>query len=404
MVCTRFGVGVTDSSWLRHRLQVFEAVTLPSVANQLGVSFSWLIFVGKEAPVWFSDALSVMLVDFPQKVAVVHEAQNIKFVNDFLRGQPGSRVLALIDDDDAWVPHYLAHAVSEARKFWTQGAEKVAFSFDLGIEWIIEDLVNLDRPLANSGFRITKAGIRPYRRPGAFLTMASVIADACGFEFPSEAFRIHGDFAQSLEKHGFRRAILVCEEPLWLYLRHRHADSGLRKALSTSLPVPFSSLCEFFGLRSDLLRAYLEDSRNHGYSSKRWRKSESRSVKVFETDQLARGPFDETRDLFWLHKILVNEAGSITTPLPEIPSSTLRMQTFDGENRQYQFELPLSESEREALYMLVRGGYFEGQLCVSVADKLVPYTVWAPICVDGERGGHFWRDRATQVRPIRIYC
>lgn len=52
VISTRFGVGVKDESWLKHRFELFEAITAPSLRAQTNQNFIWNIFVGKDAYDW----------------------------------------------------------------------------------------------------------------------------------------------------------------------------------------------------------------------------------------------------------------------------------------------------------------------------------------------------------------
>jgi hypothetical protein len=65
-VLTRFNVTFVHrepppAAWLRHRLDLFQRFTLPSMRGQTGQPTGWLIFCDTRSPDWFRDAIDRLL-------------------------------------------------------------------------------------------------------------------------------------------------------------------------------------------------------------------------------------------------------------------------------------------------------------------------------------------------------
>ena len=64
-VFVRFGIGVFDPEWLRYRLDLFKAVTLPSIKAQKNSSFRLIVQVDEELPEPFSAELHGAIENLP---------------------------------------------------------------------------------------------------------------------------------------------------------------------------------------------------------------------------------------------------------------------------------------------------------------------------------------------------
>lgn len=64
-IFTRLGIGITSPSWLNRHLDVFEAVTLPSLLHQSDLRFHWLIGIDAGMPREVRARLDALLSDKP---------------------------------------------------------------------------------------------------------------------------------------------------------------------------------------------------------------------------------------------------------------------------------------------------------------------------------------------------
>ena len=52
-IFTNFGIGVLDSSWLHHRLDLFESTLYQSLNNQTDTDFTLNLFIDEDHPEFF---------------------------------------------------------------------------------------------------------------------------------------------------------------------------------------------------------------------------------------------------------------------------------------------------------------------------------------------------------------
>ncbi|MEM7197505.1 MAG: glycosyltransferase, partial [Pseudomonadota bacterium] len=173
-VTTRFGIGLTDSVNLAHRLKLFEVTVLPSLINQTYQDFHWLILIDARLDGDILQSLKRLIVPFPHfhlvRVDVLNSAcQSIGsyawiwasamhyIIACKLCDDPRDYVLtANIDDDDAWHrdalkitakvtrtqidPHLLSHNLYSHGKNHSVGASQgFILSYPNGYEWYIHE-------------------------------------------------------------------------------------------------------------------------------------------------------------------------------------------------------------------------------------------------------------------------
>lgn len=108
IVMTRFNVRFSDDSqppnedWLRHRLEIFERYTAPSMAAQTALPDEWLLFCDEASPSWLTARLAqigtVRLVRGPFTSMTASEAV----------GAPcASLITTRLDNDDAIARNFL---------------------------------------------------------------------------------------------------------------------------------------------------------------------------------------------------------------------------------------------------------------------------------------------------------
>ncbi len=112
-VATSYGGGAPpDDDWLRHRIQLFETFTLPSVIGQTVEDFTWLVFFAPESPEFLSDAIG-RWARCPRFNACVADGMDTGWVaGEAIRAEIDSRagyiITTRLDNDDALCRTHLA--------------------------------------------------------------------------------------------------------------------------------------------------------------------------------------------------------------------------------------------------------------------------------------------------------
>jgi len=88
--------------WMKHRMELFEKYTLPSVMLQTCKNFTWLLAFAKETPIWITDKYK----EFPN-VVIIRE-----YPADWLRRYWGHTegdwiISSRLDNDDMIMPEYI---------------------------------------------------------------------------------------------------------------------------------------------------------------------------------------------------------------------------------------------------------------------------------------------------------
>lgn len=286
-ISTRFGVGVTDEEWLNHRLRLFEAITAPSIRSQTFQDFVWNIFVGESVIPWVVIKLEELTKGIGAKVLIHKKSQSATVLNEVFSsyGKHEKNVLFLIDDDDdAWRRDYIAEALANSDKAF-EYSDKSCFTFPVGYEWLVADSIDIDA-LQQKNLRLLRpASIRRYVRP--FLTMS------CIFFFKGSIHKdfgsVHSSKGDALKDVGYQIYECSSEEPMWLYVRHKQADSALVKAgPEPSLALDLTTLENNFGINAHLVTRYREDEQNYRYSLKRSHAKNDKSSMLIDV-QIAGG-------------------------------------------------------------------------------------------------------------------
>ncbi len=117
---TRYGIGVRDPDWYEYKINLFKAITLPSICAQVRPNFFWLIVIDSKIPSEsllalnaatqthpFIHLVSIDVCNQPRMMhgsfAWVYEQCQNYMLSEGLVDDPTAYVItSLIDDDDAW--------------------------------------------------------------------------------------------------------------------------------------------------------------------------------------------------------------------------------------------------------------------------------------------------------------
>lgn len=271
MIGTIFGVGVRDRAWLEHRLTLAAAITVPSFLAQDDQDFFWAWFIDPQLDPEVRLSLERLLAPFGGR-AFVHpvDGPNSLRLAELARERgatdaAGRVFTGRIDDDDAWSRRCVGMARDRVAA-WTvprRDTPGFGFTFERGLEWVMYDMVDVD-VLRRSGKRINReATVRPYTFPFLGTSVFALSSESASL---SAFSRGHARMGEVLEEKGFDVDVVVTEKPMWLYCRHKQAESSLQKARSEGLEMTLSDLAREFGIDEARTARYLANADSYGYA------------------------------------------------------------------------------------------------------------------------------------------
>lgn len=269
LICTRFGLGVQDMRWFHHRLRLLEAITAPSLSAQTSQDFHWVIFVDPDLDLSVRRRLQKITVATPQAHVLESSAFKpgtaVDLVKRFGLSRDGYMLTARIDDDDAWSRDTVERVYSIAADWLVRysGANHpgVGITFPAGYEWLISDTIDIDK--RNLGKHvIRRQSLRPYFNP--FLSLSCFVLSAIDTQATSISTS-HSRLAASLTDLGLDVLTERDESRMWLYTRHKQADSAIQKSADEPKAVNLLELEQRFGISADLVTDYIANANSFGY-------------------------------------------------------------------------------------------------------------------------------------------
>lgn len=264
LLCTRFGIGVTDAAWFEHRLILIDALTVPSLAAQQRKTFRWCVFIDENIPPpvlvklkkIVGQVAGTIITTLPHSPkSLIRLSQELDLVDS-----DGNVFTARIDDDDAWHPSVVSDmylAVSKWSSNQRRSQEGVGVTFANGVEWIMYDMKDAER-----NGKVRTQAVRPYRYP--FLAMSTFVFGRMKSGISCLASS-HSRLADTLRSLGADIVVIENQEPMWLYCRHKQALSSLQKSRSSHQDIDISNLIERFGLSGHKVMSYIESAGDFGY-------------------------------------------------------------------------------------------------------------------------------------------
>lgn len=220
-VATRIGIGVYDEQWFHHRLALFEAITLPSMASQTSREFTWLLVVDEQMPPPALARLreSIAVLPNTEILPVEFKSSLAGAVAGWGRTRAaqvgaGHVLTSRLDDDDALAVGCVQRLHEEAETFLGLGRPgRAAISFTLGTMWI---------PAERHGYT------RYHDSHSLGLSVLEEVDDCRGiYAWP------HQEIKQRIAPSGGYLRGIDGDRRWWLYAAHVLADSdtGDRKRL-----------------------------------------------------------------------------------------------------------------------------------------------------------------------------
>ncbi len=250
-IITRFGIGVFDETWFEHRFLLFQSLVLPSIRNQTRRDFVWLICIGVDTLASVEERLHELVRDIDNavllKMSGFEHRKCVNYLRDISPPEKSTHIITTrLDDDDALQFDF----VKKVSEFYDSiapaagGDEGTVLTFTSGY------LLNLvDGTIRRQVRDNVTAGltlIAPRKFDGSIHS------------------RTHSKIHEYAKARGFGYVRLETDNPMWIYTRHRHTESGLVKGLGVSaahslLDEEWNRLHVEFGIDVDACRRYFRE-------------------------------------------------------------------------------------------------------------------------------------------------
>ena len=244
---------VFNEEWIKARLDLFEAVTLPSLLKQLKEGVYWMVFLGWEVPEIVQDYVDKNLTDIPH-LYLLNQRRDHETMKEFAlkHCETENFITCSIADDDAWPVDHMNTVVNTSIELKKKGHDHVGFAYKYGYEWVVSDIVDLN--FKDKGFDIIiPEMLLEYNHP--WLGHAIFVLQTVDRPFAWMAAS-HVTFPEWLKKENFD--VVEIDEPkkTWLYARHQLADSGIIKSNNRPMDFRLEDLEEHFGIDAGKVRQW----------------------------------------------------------------------------------------------------------------------------------------------------
>lgn len=271
LIATRFGLGIKDPRWFEHRLLLLSAITAPSLLAQDDQQFEWVVFIDRDVPNGVRQAVEEILAPFNGRAFINNDGHNADNLLAIARtrdvGGFGGVLTGRIDDDDAWDTKTVG-LVRERVESWigSGGPERgLACTFENGVVWTMYDMVDIDHLNRNNERVVRRAAVRPYDYP--FISIS-------GFVYAPEEVGVtsisagHARIPEVAERSGLRVDAIATNRPMWLYCRHKQAQSPIHRASrAEEVSLSLAQLAKQFGIDPAETEAYIARAAGFGYDT-----------------------------------------------------------------------------------------------------------------------------------------
>ncbi len=237
IILTRFGIGVTEPAWLERKLDLFEAITHPSISRQADGRFYWLIGIDADMPTPQRTRLERLLAISPQarllevdRRTIVTMQQGTQawldgLVIDAVLGHglvedPTAYVLtSIIDDDDAWSRQTTEVVQRLARQ------KRAAFETARDQRpWLVAHSAGIVITFRNGiWFDLASLATEPHDEDFASMSVFVMARLSSGITALSARHKLWSHYHKVVE---FEPVVLTSAQPMRLYTRHDDAISN----------------------------------------------------------------------------------------------------------------------------------------------------------------------------------
>jgi putative rhamnosyltransferase len=267
LVATRFGLGIEDPAWFEHRLILLSAITAPSLLSQEDQNFEWVLRVDSKFLDSIRGELAEILSPFEGRAHICpnhHRALlNLAEERDLV-GRQGHLLVGRIDDDDAWERHTVGEVRERVGNWEAErpDARGYGLTFESGLVWMMYDMIELDQSRRKGAKVICKAAVRSYRYP--FTSISGYT-----YSTASHALNVlatgHAEVPDLMKDRGYTIDVIGTDHPMWLYCRHKQADSSAERGEGPDLDRSVADLEAMFGIDGTQTRRYIASQNQYGY-------------------------------------------------------------------------------------------------------------------------------------------
>ena len=230
-VITRIGIGIYNKARLTKMIELFAAITAPSLANQSSQNFTHLIVTDASIPGECRDLLQSLLQGRPNAFLIavdvtqltqVHvgsfdwiwdQCQQFILENSLVENPNDYVTTSVLDADDAWRSDVVSSvetligeklptidAQANDRSTWTRHSSGIALTFPRGLSWFIE--VNTLSPISFD-----------FHSMSVFVTSRFSSGVSC-------CSSRHAKWPYYAEVVQFGIMKVTTDQPMWIYSRH----------------------------------------------------------------------------------------------------------------------------------------------------------------------------------------
>lgn len=269
LILTRYGRGILDERWYRHRANLIGSITAPSMIAQTDQNFRWIILIDPAIPASALDQLKQFIAPLGDRVTLDTGSRStgatmIEYAMKHGMEVGGHLLTARIDDDDAWHREAIATVRRQAAEWLARPdrAEAVAMTFGLGFEWTMYDMIDADASARRGKQVIRPAELHHFK--SEFMGDSVFVVSK-----PDSALTClaagHGQMQQFFRDRGLDVLITERDRPMWLYTRHKQVSTNIRHGNEPPLPVDIAELASTFGIDQAGVERYLATHADYEY-------------------------------------------------------------------------------------------------------------------------------------------
>jgi hypothetical protein len=270
VVITRLGLCVYSEHWFARMIDLFEAVTLPSLVRQTSTEFIWLVVIDADMPSTARDRVETLLSPYPNCHLVPIDVTQLLHVRQgcfdwvwdhcqefileggFLDDPCDYIITSVIDADDAWhqdvvstVNRFMTEWLprvcvgEEQRGTWLRHTFGMATTFPRGYKWFVK---------ANA--------LEPVQYP--FMSMAVFVTArfSSGISACSSRHRAWPSYCDVL---AFEILEIEQDRPMWIYARHDLTTQPWDASAAVPMDSSMSDqLCQDFGIDGQKVQRWCE--------------------------------------------------------------------------------------------------------------------------------------------------
>ncbi len=140
------GIDPLDAEYLKHRLELFETITEPSVRGQTSLRFDWILLIDHRSPEWLVTKLKRMAHVIPLSAKLDDTSLYHTLVENGFLNRSVPSLTTRLDNDDAIAPEFIEEVSHHAARLQPLD-DRIILNFSEGE--VLELHTNILRPARN---------------------------------------------------------------------------------------------------------------------------------------------------------------------------------------------------------------------------------------------------------------